>query len=384
MRHLFIVLTGTVGLLCGAVSCGRTEAPSRATSAAPSPVAAAPPSTANPEPTPPAIVPQLQEQYEERTVYDQPFDDATRLLIKAAYTGQSRLRVALVDRADATRQSDIDTIAGPPDYDYKVERIDRSTVVLCRTESYGFEAGCFKLFIDPVARRLLKRVAFDRQDVAFANDSEAQRLLGVSTRDLDALRNGNVFRTTPTGAREPPEVFTTHPMPQSTYQAFARARPARVKNGYGSNTKFEERIGAWQAEDGGFWFARTFYDGEGSSGVGAVGLLSRSSEYSFLTIPALFDWSVDVMLVEPDVLWAGLVMHGEGADGSGGLLRYDRKTHASQIEHIPGVILRIVRVADAVFLGTTHGLYVLRNGTIVWHHMEPDVSGRLVVITEAF
>ena len=155
-----------------------------------------------------------------------------------------------------------------------------------------------------------------------------------------------------------------------------------MQDGYDKDSKLEERIGAWQAEKGGVWFGKTFYDGEGTTGVGAVGFLSRSGQYSFLTIPALFDWSVDAMLVEPDAVWAGLISHPEGPDHSGGLLCYDRHTHRSEIHKVPGVILRIAHVAGAVFLGTTRGLYVLRNGTTTWHHMEPDVNERLMVVTE--
>jgi len=390
MRHLFIVVTAILAALCGGVSCGRTEPPSRATSVTPSPGTASPSAAGSTTTrTQPAVAIDVQRDRYDTTVYDQPFDAASRLLIKAAYTRErSRccstvLRVLLIDRADATRQWEIDTISEEYEYAYELTRIDPSMAVLCGTDSRGSESGCVKLFIDPVARRLVKRVGFDRwQDVAFANDTEAQRLLGVSKRDLDVLRHGNVLRPTPADARKPPAAFAMYPLPQSTYQEFARARPARVRDGYDKDSKLEERIGAWQAEKGGFWFGKTFYDGEGTTGVGAVGFLSRSRQYSFLTIPALFDWSADAILIEPDAVWAGLVSHGEGPDAAGGLLRYDRHTHRSEIRKVPGVILRIAHVAGAVFLRTTFGFYVLRDGIIIWHHMEPDVNDCLVVVTE--
>jgi hypothetical protein len=326
---------------------------------------------------------------EVRTVYDQPFDTASRLVIKATYAGQGGrccstvVRTALVDRADATKEWELDAISDTYEYDYVLTRIDPSAAVLCRTSFYGHEEGCFKLFIDGAARRLVKRVAFGlRLNVAFASDADAQRALGVTTRELAVLRDRNVFQTTPPDAGQPPQVFVTHPLPKSTYETFARARPARVRDNYGKDSEFDERIGAWQAERGGFWFGKTFYDGEGKTGVGALGFVTESGQYSLLEIPALFDWSVDTLLVEPDALWAGLVNHPEGEDRSGGLLRYDRTTQRAEIQKIPSVILRIVHVAGAVFLGTTHGLYVSRSGTVTWYHMEPDVTGSLVVITE--
>jgi len=368
MRRAFSVLTAVLAALCGGISCGGSGSSAPAVATAPR---------------------DAQRDQSDRTVYDGPFNGAGRLVITATYTGDSGsccstvLHVWVLDRADAIRQSESETIADRYEYDYLVTRIDPSTVVLCRTDSHGFEAGCFKLFIDPVARRVVKRIAFDlRQDVAFTDDTDAARLLGVSARGLDMLRRRMVFQTTPENAELPPP-FVAHPLPQSTYHDFANARPARVQDNYREGTTtIDEKIAAWQAEDGGFWFARTFYDGEGTSGVGGVGFLSRSGQYSWLTIPAVFDWSVDAMSVAPDVLWAGLVSHGEGPDRSGGLLRYDRQTQRSEIQDVPGVILRIAPVGDAVFLGTTRGLYVLRNETMTWHHMEPDVTGRLVVLTE--
>jgi hypothetical protein len=390
MKYLFIDLTVILAVVCGGVSCGRTEPPSRTTSAASAPATRSPAAgRSEPTGTAPAISVDGQAEHDARTVYDQPLDAASRLVIKTTNTvrgGQccsTVLRARLVDRADVAKQWDIDTISEEYEYDYELTRIDRSIAVLCRTDSHGLEAGCFKLFIDPAARRLVKRIGFDlQQDVTFATDTEAQRLLGVSMRDLDVLLNGNVFRTTPPDAGKPP-VFAAHPLAQSTYRQFAQARAGRVRDGYGEDSTLEERIGAWQAEAGGFWFAKTFYDGEGTTGVGAVGFLSRFGNYSFLRIPALFDWSADVILVEPDVVWVGLVNHGEGPDVSGGLLGYDRKTHRSEIRKVPGVILRIAHVGGTLFLGTTRGLYVLRNGATTWFHMEPDVNGRLVVVTEA-
>jgi hypothetical protein len=54
---------------------------------------------------------------------------------------------------------------------------------------------------------------------------------------------------------------------------------------------------------------------------------------------------------------------------------------------VPGFRARaqraIVRAGRALFVGTTYGAYVVEGDRITWHHMEPDVSGRLVVISEA-
>jgi hypothetical protein len=115
-----------------------------------------------------------------------------------------------------------------------------------------------------------------------------------------------------------PAAIQRHPLPQSAYLTFARARPGRVKNGYDEvSTHIQERIGAFQLTSRQYWVGKTFYDGEGTTGVGAIGYLDRAGRYTFLQIPDLFDWSVDSLLVEETVIWAGRVAHPEGPDQSG-------------------------------------------------------------------
>jgi hypothetical protein len=49
----------------------------------------------------------------------------------------------------------------------------------------------------------------------------------------------------------------------------------------------------------------------------------------------------------------------------------------------PDVIHAIARVGDAMFLGTGHGLYVIRNGVKTRYRAEPNINGRFVVVTQA-
>ena len=71
----------------------------------------------------------------------------------------------------------------------------------------------------------------------------------------------------------------------------------------------------------------------------------------------------------------------EGAAYSGGLLRYNRKTGAVARFAIPDVINTIDRVGDAIYCGTSNGLYMIRGGTIAHMHFEPDASGKLTAIS---
>jgi hypothetical protein len=104
--------------------------------------------------------------------------------------------------------------------------------------------------------------------------------------------------------------------------------------------------------------------------------------YTFLEIPELFDWSVLGFLLEDDTAWVGMVNYPEGATNSGGLLQYDLKTGRAQVHSISDVIHSIVRVEGALFLGTTKGVYILRDGQITRHRAEPDIKGRFIVISE--
>jgi hypothetical protein len=156
-----------------------------------------------------------------------------------------------------------------------------------------------------------------------------------------------------------------------------------VKDGYSAGSaRIEEAIGAFQRDGNRLWIAKTFYDGEGATGVGAIGSFDGSGRYTFLQIPELFDWSVQAMLVEPEAIWAGRVRHPEGADWSGGLLRYDRKTRQVRLYDVPDVIHAIARVGDAVYLGTSHGLYVIKNGEKTRYRAEPNINGRFVPVAE--
>jgi len=117
------------------------------------------------------------------------------------------------------------------------------------------------------------------------------------------------------------------PLPQSTYDEFARARPERVRDGYSRGANIDERIGAHQVLGDRMWFGKAFYDGEGTTGVGGIGYYDiRTKTFTMLSGPELANWSISALLVETNAVWAGLVRYPEGAELSGGLIRYDLPT----------------------------------------------------------
>src|SRR6266516_1382275 len=70
-----------------------------------------------------------------------------------------------------------------------------------------------------------------------------------------------------------------------------------------------------------------FYDGEGTTGVGSIGYFdTRTKRFTMFSIPELANWSVSVLFVETDVVWAGLVTYPDGATRRGALLPYNLPT----------------------------------------------------------
>lgn len=185
------------------------------------------------------------------------------------------------------------------------------------------------------------------------------------------------------GYVSPQHLFASHPLPQSTYREFARARPQRVADGYTEeDTTIEENLGPYQEQPDGFWFGKTFYDGEGTTGVGGIGFLSRAGRYQMTRIPELSGWSASALLVEKDTIWIGTVSNPEGATYSGGLLEYDRRARRTTVHPVNDVITAIARVEGALFVGTTQGIELFRSGERWRYRSEPDIGGRMTVFVE--
>jgi hypothetical protein len=248
------------------------------------------------------------------------------------------------------------------------------------------------LFIDIGSKRVKHRIDYEtRQNIEFESDDEAARTLGVSKQDLIQLRDSNAFSArdpndAPRSERSLPSLFDQYPLPQSSYSEFAKSRPWRVQEGYDErSTTIEEYVGAYQVVGDRIWFGKQFYDGEGYSGVGGVGYLEATGRYTFLPIPDIVNWSTSAILTEGAVVWLARVAGGEGAAIPGDLVRYAITSRRMVRYRIPDVIHSIVRLGDTTFLGTTHGLYVIRNGgQRIRYRMEPDITGRFVVVAEPY
>jgi hypothetical protein len=243
-------------------------------------------------------------------------------------------------------------------------------VVLQRSSDYGFTESYVKFFFDLATKKVLKTAEFKEPALGQISDVEAQRVLAAPMAFISALKTP--FQPKPL----PPELLAV-PLPQSTIAEFKRARPSA------QGGRIREMIEPYQIDGNKIWFGKSFYDGEGFNGVGAVGYFEKSTrKFTFLRIPEVVDWSVSNLLLEGDTLWAGLVRHPEGADQPGGLIRHDLKTGSTKRFQIDDVIYRIQRSGDGLYLVTSNGIYVLRGDRMTRHRVEPDFNGNTVLISE--
>jgi hypothetical protein len=308
--------------------------------------------------------------------FEKPIDDTYMLsLVRTTAGSRVTLRVMIEEKANRTHSWELDSF-DTFKYSYEVVRADRSSVVLWRANDNGFDETYVKLFFDLASKKLLKKTQFVDSGLAQISDAEAERALGVPNELVKRLK-------VPFEQQALPEELSANPLPQSTYAEFARLRPGRVKDGYDRRAKIEERIEPYQIAGDKIWFGKSFYDGELHTGVGGVGYLDRvAKKYTFLRIPEAFDWSISNLFVEGDTIWAGLVRHPEAVDKSGGLIRHDLKSGATQKYNIPDIIYFIERWRDGLYMTTSNGVYALKGDKLTRYRIEPDLSGKLAVISE--
>jgi hypothetical protein len=171
------------------------------------------------------------------------------------------------------------------------------------------------------------------------------------------------------------------PLPRTTYDQFAAARPRRVKDGYvRAGTEIQDSIGPWQQEDGRIWFGKNFYDGEGSTGVGGFGYFDMNERrLHMFEPPEIADWSVSAIDVGSDAAWMALVQNGEYGGSSGGLLRYDRLSGALRRFEFPDIGVRLIRAGGTILAATDFGLAVVEGDRVKRYFIDRTTDGQLRV-----
>ena len=171
-----------------------------------------------------------------------------------------------------------------------------------------------------------------------------------------------------------------YPLETSNWEAFRRARPERVAQGYRPGSTFVDEIGPYQVVDGRLWFGKTFYDGEGHTGIGGLGWFDPAERaYTLVHPPEIADFSVSALLVEPDAVWMGLKMRGEWGDDGGGLARWDRTSRAVRRWPEAGFVVAVARDGERMLLGLGDGAAILENGQVRRYYFDPTLDGEWVV-----
>jgi hypothetical protein len=181
--------------------------------------------------------------------------------------------------------------------------------------------------------------------------------------------------------------------PAESELAFGRFRLTKQKNRYGSehaviagNGKFypltqsanqpdleemNEEVGPHQLEATRLWFGKTFYNGEGLTGVGGFGYFdTATASFRMFAPPEMAQWSVSAILVEADCVWLGLDHRGEYGNYPGALLRWDRNNETVRHWDVQSVVTGIARGGDAIYLGATDGVAVLRGDRLVSYFVD--------------
>jgi len=272
-------------------------------------------------------------------------------------------------------------------------RVDRDSVVIERNVPEGYGAQTFlKIFFDLAARKVLKTILLDNPTarVVRVQATENGVCASVKTSETAFVSCGDetgqtiVAQLGPSGNLPDPvhplsDSYRSPipaPLPQSTYEQFAQARPQRVRDGYSRASTIDERVGGHQIVGERIWFGKAFYDGEGTTGVGGLGYYNtRTKQFTMFSIPELADWSTSALLVESDTIWAGLVTSPEGPGRSGGVIRYEPSTRSITRYEVPDTALAMIRQQNALFIGTSNGLYILRDGRRTRFRFEPDLNG---------
>jgi len=172
-----------------------------------------------------------------------------------------------------------------------------------------------------------------------------------------------------------------YPLPQSTYDEFAAARP-KVKEGYGrALARIEEQIGPWKLEDDKLWFGKSFYDGELWTGVGGFGYFSTTDRtYHLFTPPEIAGWSVSAIDLEAEAVWMALVASGEYGGASGGLLRFDRQTESLRRFELPDIAVQFIQAGGKLLAATDFGIAVIERDLVRRYFVDRTTDGRLRVV----
>jgi hypothetical protein len=297
-----------------------------------------------------------------------------------------KLGLLLQDRSRPSLVYLIAIESAPPGCYPAVERIGETDVVgSCGSEKYALMPN-WKFLFDPRAKSLVKFFTYSpfrfdrillRSGGAIFPASNGERAVDVEYQPA----REPVFRLleAPLPERKPSAAKPTYvPLPVTTYDQFAAVRPERVKNGYvRAGTHLNDSVGPWEKSDGVIWFGKSFYDGEGETGVGGFGSYDpEAKKLKLYSPPEIADFSVSAMLLRPNEIWMGLASFGEGFNIPGGLLRFDRQTETVEKLDLRDVALAMESIGDRVAVATNTGIAIFENNRLRRYFVDRMGDGR--------
>ncbi|MBC7926608.1 MAG: hypothetical protein H7039_13210 [Bryobacteraceae bacterium] len=174
-----------------------------------------------------------------------------------------------------------------------------------------------------------------------------------------------------------------YPVPVPTPGLYQKHRTGKGVT-RGGAPQLENHIGPFAFDGERVWFANQFYDGEGTSGVGAIGSFDIASRrYQIRYLPHIVPWSGSALLEDGDSVWIGLMRQPEGVPFGGGVLEFSKGSGSVLELPIKDYVTSILRVGDVLYFGTTHGLYTLDVATrqVVHIRIEPGPAGVREIVT---
>ena len=308
----------------------------------------------------------------------------------------------LIDNSDPDIVWDLAIASSDDDFHLEVECVSPNSVVWSRTiGDYGTPRNSIKTYFDISSKKVPRRFEFSPLGVRRILSTDGNLYFSLYTPTIPSARwaeapfarlvGDEPVLVTRSETRDLLSVFAEasitdieryHPelraLPQSTLKEFARARTDMAQSTRGSaQVELNEEIGPSQLVGDRLWFGKTFYDGEGFSGVGGFGYFDPQ-EQSFVEFspPEIWHWSASALLVEDGVVWIGRFRRPEGASYSGGLLRYDLKERKVSEFAVGEIIRQIKRWGGNLYIASDGGLYVMDElGRIDRYVFEPALRG---------
>jgi hypothetical protein len=173
-----------------------------------------------------------------------------------------------------------------------------------------------------------------------------------------------------------------YPLAQTDLDTWQRARPDDAKTYlHLDQAEMNEQIGPHQVEGGRLWFGKTFYNGEGATGLGGFGYFdTATASYHLIAPPEIYAWSVSAILVEPECIWLALYHRGEYGNYPGGLLRWDRKAATVRQFAVKTVVTGMVESGGTLYLGATDGIVTVKGELVASFFVDARADGTHQVV----